>query len=45
MNAFPELRDVKTHFPVEHGLVFRRRVGGGASRGVHRARIGVSLRP
>ena len=24
---FLELRDVKTHFPVEHGLVFRRRVG------------------
>lgn len=27
MSAFLELRDVKTHFPVEHGLVFRRRVG------------------
>ncbi len=27
MNAFLELRDVKTHFPVEHGLVFRKRVG------------------
>ena len=27
VNAFLELRDVKTHFPVEHGLVFRRRVG------------------
>ncbi len=25
--SFLELRDVKTHFPVEHGLVFRRRVG------------------
>ncbi|NBR84773.1 MAG: ATP-binding cassette domain-containing protein [Verrucomicrobia bacterium] len=24
---FLELREVKTHFPVEHGLVFRRRVG------------------
>ena len=27
VSAFLELRDVKTHFPVEHGLVFRRRVG------------------
>ena len=27
MNDFLELRDVKTHFPVEQGLVFRRRVG------------------
>ncbi|MEN9572705.1 MAG: hypothetical protein RL514_560 [Verrucomicrobiota bacterium] len=27
LNAFLELRDVRTHFPVEHGLVFRRRVG------------------
>lgn len=29
MSHFPflELRAVKTHFPVEHGLVFRRRVG------------------
>jgi oligopeptide transport system ATP-binding protein len=27
LNAFLELREVKTHFPVEHGLVFRRRVG------------------
>ena len=27
MTSFLELRDVKTHFPVEHGLVFRRRVG------------------
>ena len=25
--SFLELRDVKTHFPVEHGLVFRKRVG------------------
>ena len=24
---FLELRDVRTHFPVERGLVFRRRVG------------------
>ena len=27
MTPFLELRDVKTHFPVEHGLVFRKRVG------------------
>ena len=27
MNAFLELRDLRTHFPVEHGLVFRRQVG------------------
>ena len=27
MTPFLELHDVKTHFPVEHGLVFRKRVG------------------
>ena len=27
VNAFLELRDVKTHFPVEQGVVFRRQVG------------------
>ena len=27
MNSFLELRDLKTHFPVERGLVFRRRLG------------------
>jgi len=27
VNDFLELRDVKTHFPVEQGVVFRRRVG------------------
>jgi len=26
-DAFLELRDVKTHFPVERGVIFRRRVG------------------
>jgi len=26
-DAFLELRDVKTHFPVERGIVFRRRIG------------------
>ena len=25
--AFLELRDVKTHFPVERGILIRRRVG------------------
>ncbi len=25
--AFLELRDLKTHFPLEHGMVFRRRLG------------------